>query len=328
MATTHKKEIHPAMKRTIKVALAVLVALGLGFTLTACDEDRTLSVPQSFCGFLQGNGGRDHDNHDNDANVTQVLYEGQSAQYKSDQRTGYVFPCVQRNYIVATAGGDTNAALRGLTLDGVPVYGYVSAYWQPNQLPEPLKQFIGFCQGKYGCAATDSKSFTGEGATNASTPGWNKMLAENMWPVLQRTFERAVATVPNAVWQAQDPKLRQQVADAMSAAFAAEFQKVTGATADLICGAGSTGQGQSFDCKQILVYVDSVVAQNQQQQDGSNASKAADAQRKLDQDALQADLDLTNAKYGPLAPAYRACRDLGQLCKFVTGDKGAVVQTS
>lgn len=320
------------MKRFIKAGLGALVAVGLIVGLSACSEDRALSVPQSFCGFVQGNGGLDNNQNVNSADVKEVLYQGQTAKYKSDQSTGYVFPCVQRNYIIAPEGqsADSNVPLHGLTSDKVPVVAWVSTYWQPNQAPEPIRQFIGFAQGKYGAAAQNASAFTGtETNSNASTPGWNKMLSENMWPTLQRVFERAVATISNDVWQKQDAVQREDIAVAMSDAFGAEFQKVTGSTMDLICGAGSTGTGDTFNCKQILIYVDGVFAQDGTQQSAASTAAANEAQRKLDQSQLQADVDLTNTKYGPLAAAYRACRDLNAQqagsCKFITGPGGAQV---
>lgn len=326
------------MKKTIRAGLGVVVAVVLMGSLTACWEDNTLAVPQSFCGFTQGKGGRDSSNNANDAKLDKVLYEGQSADYQGDEQIGRVFPCVQRNYVVSPEGqsGDSHVPLTGLTADKVPVKGWVSTYWQPNQSNaedqgNPIRQFIGFAQGKYGAAADDSSAFTGSDATNASTPGWNKMLAENMQPTLQRTFERAVAGVNNDVWQKQDPKLREQIAQDMSTAFAAEFQKVTGSTADLICGAGSTGNSNGqFDCKQVFVYVDGVFAQDDSQQSAAAKSAADTAKNALDEATKQADINLTNDKYGPLAPAYRACRDLNAAqqgsCKFITGANGVQIQ--
>lgn len=316
----------------IRGALAACAAVALMFTLSACNEDATLAVPQSFCGFIQGKGGRDANNNANDATLKQILYQGESVDYQNDKNEGWVFPCVTRNYVVSdqSVSGDSHTALAGRTSNGTPIGAWVTAYWQPNQSNrkdqgQPITQFIGFCQGKYGCAATDSGQFTGS-SQNASTPGWNKMLAENMYPVLQRVFQRDASIVDDHIWQNKDAALREQIASKMSDDFAAEFQKVTGSSTDLMCGSGSTGTGDSFDCKSVYIVLDDVWASQGSMQ--TNAAQAAEdnAKRALDEASKQADIDLTNAKYGPLAPSYRACRDLGQLCKFVVGANGAGVQ--
>jgi len=317
------------VKRTLKLLGGLVLVLLLIGSLTACDEDDTLAVPQSFCGFIQGKGGRDRDENANNANLDRVLYAGQTADYRTDKQIARVFPCVSRNYRIAS-GGDSDQPLRALTKTGVPVKLWVSMYWQPNQQPDPLKEFIGFCQGKYGCAGGSPSDFTQTDQNrNASTPGWNKMLAENWHDVLQRISEAPVKNAEDSVWQINDPAQRDTVAKAMSAAFAGEFQKVTGSTKDLICGGGSTGVGEQFDCKQVYVVVDLVQAENDQQQQATTQAVADAAQRKLDEDQLQADMNLTNTKYGPLAPAYRACRDLNAkqpgACKFITGPGGAQV---
>jgi hypothetical protein len=328
------------VKHLMKGTLAVIAALVLTLTLNACGStNATLAVPQSFCGFIQGKGGRDNSNNANNAQLGQILYQGQSADYHNDQQDGWVFPCVTRNYVVSdqSVSGDSHTALAGRTSNGTPVGGWVTVYWQPNQSNRddqgnPIKQFIGLCQGKYGCAASDPTGFTGQGNVNASTPGWNKMLSENMYPVLQRIFERATLGVDDAVWRNQDPNLREQVAAKMGDEFAAEFQKVTGSTTDLICGSGSTGTGDTFDCKGVYIVVDGLWASQGNMQ--GDAAKAAEdnAKRALDDAAKQADIDLTNAKYGPLAPAYRACRDLNAAvansCKFVVGPNGVQIPVS
>lgn len=319
------------MKKIYRWGMGIAAVLVLAFALTACDEDNTLAVPQGFCGFVQGKGGRDKDNNANGAAVSDILYQGQSVNYRNDRNNGYFFPCVTRNYVISpeNISGDTHQSLQARTSDGTPVGLWVTLYWQPNQSEEPIKAFIGFCQGKYGCAATSVDKFNGtENNQNASTPGWNKMLAENVFPVLQRISEAATRTVDDNVWRNNDPIQREQIAAAMSSAFAAEFQKVTGTTQDLLCGSGSTGSGKTFDCKQVYIVVDGVFATQGNMQGDNAAAKEAEAKRKLDQEQLQADLDLTNAKYGPLAPSYRACRDLGNACKFVVGPGGNIqVQT-
>lgn len=322
------------MNRWIKVTLGLLAAAALMMGLTSCSEDRTIAVPQAFCGFTMGAGGRDNNNNANDADLGQVLYQGQSASYKSDQDVAKFFPCINRNYVGSPEGisGDTHFPLTGRTSDGVPISAWFTVWWQPNQSPEPIRDFIAFCQGKYGCAADDPNVFNGTAAngSNNSSPGWNKMLAENMYPVLQRIFDAASRTVGNDVWAKQDIELREQISNEMSDRFAEEFQKTTGSVNDIICGSGSTGTGQTFDCQQVRIVIDGVWANQGNMQSDAAAAAEADAKRVLDQAQLQADLNLTNAKYGPLAPAYRACRDLNEdapgSCKFITGPGGVEIQ--
>jgi hypothetical protein len=319
-------------KRLIRGGLAVLAAITLLGALTACDEDRALSVPQSFCGFIQGKGSLDNNNNVNSADLKQVLYAGQSQRYNSEQDFSKVFPCVTRNYVVSAANisGDSHQPLTGFTSEGIPVSAYVTLYWQPNQAPVPMKDFIGFCQGKYGCAADNPDPFNGTNAQgqNNSTDGWNKMLAENVFPVLQRVFDAASRTVGNEVWKNQDPKLRAQIAQAMADQFSSAFQVTTGSTQDLVCGSGSTGIGTEFNCKEVTIVIDGLWAsQGTMQQDSADAA-AAQAKTALDEANKQADINLTNDKYGPvLGPQFRACRDLGGSCKFVVGPQGIQVQT-
>ncbi|ACH62190.1 hypothetical protein MYRNA_223 [Mycobacterium phage Myrna] len=321
----------PPMKRITRVLVGLGAALALTFGLTACDEDAALAVPQSFCGFIQGKGGLDNNDNPNSAELKQVLYPGQTAEFKTDQSIGKVFPCVTRNYVIAPQGqsADTNNPLRAMTegvdgKPGTPVYVWVSVYWQPNQQPEPIRDFIGFAEGKYGAAAGDPRAFTGDGAQNASTPGWNKMLAENMYPTLQRIVEQPLRSVGDAVWQVNDPALRETISAEMSDRFAETFQQTTGSVNDLICGSGSTGTGDQFNCEPVRIVVDLVTAQNQQTQEAAAQNAAQANQNKLREDTKQADIDLTNQLYGPVLGAqFRACRDMNAAsagsCKLFPG---------
>lgn len=318
--------------RILKTALLAIMALVLMGSLTACTEDETLAVPQSFCGFTQGKGGRDSSDNANDAKLNTILYEGQSVDYQSDEQVGKFIPCVGRNYRIAPKGGDSDQPLLAVNADGVPVKLWVSMYWQPNQLPDPLRAFIGFCQGKYGCGGNSPGDFnqTNENPL-AATKGWIAMLNENWRDVLQRISEAPVRGASNAVWQTNDAEQRDAIAAEMSDRWAGEFQKVTGGVQDLVCGGGSTGVGEEFDCKQVYIVVDRVEAQNQQQQDQAADAVAADAQRELDRAQLQADIDLTNAKYGPVdGPRFRYCRDQNAVapgsCKSFIGANGVQVQ--
>lgn len=317
------------MSRFLKASIAVFAAMLMVMGLTSCGvNDSTLSVPQSFCGFIQGKGGRDDQNNANDADLKQVLYEGQSANYQRDQSVGKFIPCVTRNFVISPEGisGDAHQYLQARTADGTAVGAWTTTYWQPNQAPDPIEDFISFCNGKYGCAANDPSEFNN--GQNASTPGWNKMLAENMYPVLQRVFETAARTVDDSVWKNKDPQKREIVAKEMSDRFAEEFQKVTGSVNDIICGSGSTGTGEQFDCKQVYIVVDDMFASQGNMQQDAQAAAEQRAKNALDQQNKQADIDLTNEKYGVLAPAFRACRDMNAAtpgsCKFILGPNGPV----
>lgn len=324
------------MKRIIKAIIGVPVAGTLVFGLAACGEDQSFSVASGFCGFLQGKGGRDNHGNANSAGITQILYAGQSVDYKTDQAESKVFPCVTRNYVVAPQGqsADTNQPLTAITQGdngqpGVPVYVYVSMYWQPNQSNRsdqgnPIRQFIEFAQGKYGAAAGSPSAFNGDGVQNASTPGWNKMLAENVYPALQRSLDGPMRQVGNAIWQVNDPALRKTVGDAMSDAFIKEFQQTTGSTADLICGSGSTGAGEKFNCEPVRIVVDAVYAQDGNTQSAATQNAAQQAQQRLADQTKSDDIRITNDLYGPvLGPQFRACRDANKAaagsCKLFPG---------
>jgi hypothetical protein len=314
------------MKKIIKAAIGIPIAGLLVFGLTACDEDAALAVPQSFCGFIQGKGGLDSNSNPNSADLEQVLYQGQTVEFRKDESFGKVFPCVTRNYVIAPQNApskDTDRPLRALTEKGTPVNVWVSVYWQPNQQPEPIRDFIGFAEGKYGAAAADPRAFTGEGAQAASTPGWNRMLAENMYPTLQRIVEGPVSQTGDPIWQVNSPELRQQVSDEMSDRFAETFQQVTGSVNDLICGSGSTGVGDQFNCEPVRIVVDLVTAVDDGTQRAAAAAASQAEKTRLAEATKAADIALTNELYGPLAPQFRACRDLNQVtpgtCKLFPG---------
>lgn len=315
------------MNKIARVSAAVATVGVLGLSLTACSEDRTMSVPQSFCGFLQGKGGRDDNNKANSAALKQVLYEGQTVDYKDDQDIGLYFPCVTRNYVVAPDNApskDTSIPLEGL-VDGTPVHVWVTMYWQPNQSPEAIRDFISFAQGKYGAPAGDPSAFNGrdEAGNMNATEGWNKMLAENWWITLQRVVSEPLLQASPVLWQVNDQAERDKLGQAMSDAFAEKFQMVTGKVNDLICGPSSSGGGDSFNCEPVVIAVDRVNAVNQQTQQSAANAKATEDQLALDQKTRQADIDATNAKYGDLGPAFRACRDLNVAspgtCKLFPG---------
>lgn len=317
------------MKRISRVLVGATAAAALTLGLTACSEDATLSVPQSFCGFLMGKGGRDSNDNANSADLKRVLYQGQQADFKTDQEFGKVFPCATRNYVIAPPDApskDTDRPLRAMTegvdgKPGTPVNVWVSVYWQPNQSPDAIRDFIGFAEGKYGAAASDPRAFTGE--QSAATSGWNNMLAENMYPTLQRIVEQPLRSVGDAVWQVNDSDLRQSISDEMSDRFAEVFQQVTGSVNDLICGSGSTGTGEDFNCEPVRVVVDLVTAVDQQTQTDAAASNAQANRNKLAEQTKADDIRLTNELYGPMAPQFRACRDLNKIapgsCKLFPG---------
>lgn len=99
--------------------------------------------------------------------------------------------------------------------------------------------------------------------------------------------------------------------------------ETTGSVNDLICGSGSTGTGDTFNCEPVRIVVDLVTAQDQQTQTAAAQNAAQANQNKLAQDTKAADIALTNELYGPLAPQFRACRDLNKLtpgaCKLFPG---------
>lgn len=294
-------------------------------TLTGCDENASLATPTSMCGYLVGNGAYRYDNaHSRD--IGKILGPGQTAEYKNTDWDPRYFPCSSRNYVIAQNGGDTQVALNVRTKDGTAVNVYVSVYWTPNRSRnaldgDPLARFIEFCE-KYNCAA-DNPDASAQG-TNFSTAGWNGMLKENMWPTLQRVAETALGTVGDDIWKVDSRTLKDQAAGVMQQSFASAFQVVSGFTTNLICGSGSSGEGDKFDCQQVRIVVDKVFAAQGNMQQAADAAAEEAAKIALQEQQKVARINLTNELYGPLAQAFRACQDLGQLCKFVVGPGGNV----
>jgi len=309
------------MKKFTRVILGTACAAALAGSLTACSENDVASVPDSFFGYLVGNGEYHDNGPQGNRTVNRFLLPGTINEYNNNYDNAMYFPADKRNYIVAGEGGDTNQPLHGRTEVGTPVKLYVSVYWRPNLNTngnggDPLResaaaQFIQFCAGKYQCSVGSPDDFgRQEGDVNSASDGWNKMLSENMWPVLNRVAERATPEVSDNVWIANDFAAKEAIAASMMDAFSAEMQKNTGATTDLFCGSGSTGVGDDFDCQTIRIVVDRVFAESDSMQQQSD--QAAEDKRKIDITKAEAPnrIAVTDQQYGPLGPRVRACEDL------------------
>jgi len=192
-------------------------------------------------------------------------------------------------------------------------------YWTPNQANGSIEKFIQFCE-KYQCATGDINAASG--GANFSTDGWNGMLRENVWPTLQRTAERALTNAADTVWKFNDQEQKDQIAAQMEEGFNAEFAKTSGYTDTIICGSGSGGSAENFDCQNVRIVVNWVSAQGGlQEQD--QAAQAADSQRKIKDEQAAADIASTDRLYGPqLGQQYRFCRDLGDKCRVIIGANG------
>lgn len=302
--------------RTIGLTTVGMISV-LG--LSACANDSTLAASPSMCAYTIGDGSKD-----SDRNIDKVLLPGDDASdYDGDKKDARYFPCGSRNYVVSSDSGDADGKvlLTARTKDQTPVSISVSVYWMVNQNRDVLKQFIAFCE-KYSCAKGDADS----GANNFATEGWNGMLKENFHGVLQTLAEAAFVNIDDSVWKTGDLTQRQIAADAMSKAFAAEMRKRTGYTSDLFCGSTSASKDGKFDCTDVRITVDNVVAANADLQNAATKAKAQQSETDLANQNAQTRIDSTNRLYGPdLAAKVRACQDLGEQCKFVIGPDGAII---
>lgn len=289
------------MKRII---VAVLAALALGWVMTACSisNDR-ISNPEGMCAYTVGNGNLQGGNR----TVNKVVWPTQSADFQSDYDNARYFPCVNRNYEVSETSPDVNAGgqvlLQGRTSNNTPVFVNLVMYWQPNLQEGPLRQFITMCQ-KYSCS-NDSPTLDSKG--NFASDGWNGMLNENWHRTLEQLVKRNTPTFNDDMWITADQKQRDDLAAAISRDFGAEFQKVSGATTDLVCASVNSTDFKNFDCQNVRVVVKNVVPV-----DGNLAKSNSDAitqKRQTDLKNQQAAdrIAVANTLYGP---------GLGQMALF------------
>ncbi len=248
-------------KRSKRLIVGVVASLSLLLgspLLAACDKGTTTVAN---CGYKIGDGSKD-------AQVHQVVYPGQSIDIGQDQKMMYV-PCNSRNYITndgtqQNANGETIGDRKPPTLaftkSGTPIRVWTTVEWTLNQSDKEMREFYAFCL-KYNCASDKDKG----GDANSSTPGWNRMLSENLGPVVDAdAMEIAHNQVDDSIWQKPDPAAYKTMGDAMTLKIKALLQQQTGDTDDLFCGSGSSwpdptkpGSG-TFNCTAPRVTVNRV----------------------------------------------------------------------
>jgi hypothetical protein len=297
------------MRKSIIAAAAATTVLGLSGCGAASHSWAT--TPEGMCGYLvgngaQGGGGTERGNR----TVNKIVYPGQGVEYNEGYDMVRYFPCGPRNYNVSPTSGDQAAGgqvlLQARTKDNTPVFVDLMVWWMPNLKEAALRQFITLCQ-KYECSNDNLDTSSGG---NFSSNGWNGLLNENFHFTLEQLVKRNTNLVGDDVWLKEDMGLRDQLAGAISDGWNAEFQKVSGATEDLVCGSVNTGSAENFDCQHIRVQVTRVYPVNQDLADSN--SKAIAQKREAEIKAQQANdrKGAAIAVYGPeLADLALFCED-------------------
>lgn len=297
-------------KSIVRSATLASSALILTAGLVGCGSEisntQQVSTPQGMCAYLIGNGNASGGNR----TVNKIVYPGETAKYNSDFDSPNYFPCGPRNFVVAENSGDEEAGGKTLldarTKTGTQVRVSLSAYWTPNRGSAAVEDFITLC-AKYNCASQDLNG--NDGDTNFSSPGWNGMLRENLYPALQRSAASVLPTISDEIWIQDDAGLKKDASDAISFAFADELAKTTGASEPLFCGSGSTGNSDDFECADVRIVVDKVVAANSGLQTQTDEQLAKQRQIDLENNTAEARIALSDRLYGPLAAQIRACED-------------------
>ncbi|HEY2004327.1 MAG TPA: hypothetical protein VGH44_04420 [Candidatus Saccharimonadia bacterium] len=215
----------------------------------ASNDTADISVPDGMCGILVNNG-----NNKNGRGFVYAIMPATDFGYASGFDLRFVPGCgnMTRNYGIGT-GLDKNAIgetvgdrqmpapLDGpaYTSDGTPVYVTLWMQWNLNPSETAMREFwVGVC-AKYKCATevSDPNHLPDLGATS-STPGWLRWQGEDIGPTLDQLVTRFVANYSSDL--IKNPKMQQDLGDAMSNAFADQFVNVTGQPDSLLCGPGSS----------------------------------------------------------------------------------------
>jgi hypothetical protein len=286
-----------------------ILVLGLVFVLAAiaagCASAQAAST--ASCEFVVGNGAQD-------ARLHHIVYPGQAEAPNTNESVSYV-PCNSRNYIINDGNsvnangekvGDRPSLIEATTSTGVHITIAARALWTLNESDRALREFYNVCF-KYTCASDKDIA----GTTNSSTPGWNRMLAENFGPTMDSIGRSAAFTVQDTIWSKADPTQYKALADAMSASFANVMRVNLGYPDDLFCGSGNSawsdpnrpGEGQ-FTCNPVRIAVDDVRLAANQGGDNSAGATALNQQR----------LALAQALYGPQAAYWLALQDTVAKC--------------
>lgn len=293
------------MKKLVSVLAGAAAVAATGFGLSGC----TTAVPALSECAATTNGGFGS----NGQGITSIVHPGGQAQVGNGD-TAWYWPCNERNFVTATTDGDRSApeyAVRtgaaGST-PGMPVYVWTSVYFTANQNDAAIKAFLPFCF-KYGCADTSPQDSSDiEDSAHSSSPGWEKMLLENMGPAIDRASQTAVQQFGPNLWQSQGDwdKLSSLIAGSLNKELTVE----TGSATPFFCGDDST----ETNCLPMTVVVNNVtpsdpsVVTNYNKEVAAEQAAAANAAR-----VAQAKL-----LYGPYSGYFLGIQDSSQLCPKCT----------
>ena len=246
-------------KKNFWSLLSVLVIISLATTACGAEVRR---VSQAFCVAVMS-----RNNNSSKFYWPEQVLPDSPADTLAGESLLYI-PCGYRNYIVDNRGisnpnqqdttlGDNTQLFRVVLPSGIAVNIGVKADWQLNQGRDELAEFIKF-QTKYG-ALKDSMS--DEGNVNSSTPGWNRMLLEVVWPTLDGAARQAMSDlvrnptldengnpiiINDDFWRTADAAQWKAFGDKMSELFADELRSNIALantneakTIDIMCGSGA-----------------------------------------------------------------------------------------
>lgn len=312
-------------KNAVRILLVLSMALGMGIFLTACDKQAT---PQLSCAFVYGSG---EDRHD--SKLHGIGYPGDTVDYDDAKEVIRYAPCGPRNYIINDGKieindedgkkkrvGDRFELPIGYTESGTPVKVALSVYWTLNQNKSALTDFAELCL-KYNCFSDEDQT----GDSNFATPGWNGLLGENLSTAIDASVRAEMPRFTDDIWLRHDPKLYEQLGEAMSREFANKVRAKVGYTNDLFCGSGNSRwdeKHREFRCTQVRVVIDGVDNANAAQQRRADESSASEREGDLNTKRLEAAKKL----YGEDAGRWLGLQDTiekctnGKSCTFNIGD--------
>jgi len=309
------------MKFPKKRAMIGIFAIG-AFLVTSADscmgDNPDTANPPSMCSYVIGDG-QDGRN----ATIHKVVYPNQSVDYNNDKEDVRYIPCNERNFIVNPEGeknssgkpvGDWHIPMNGKTTTGTPVQSWLRAYWTPNEDKEAMESFYILCD-KYKCASDKAVS----GDENFSTEGWNGLLGETFPTALEESFNDAVNTMGDVIWQKPTQAMYDEVAKKMAADFPIRVRAKTGRNLDLFCGSGNSGWPNSdkpgegkYTCSNVRIEINSIFGANQDLRDSADALTQAEKEKDVNNQRLAA----AQILYGPntaywlgLLDAIRACNE-------------------
>ena len=309
------------IKRLILAALAT-IGIGAALTISGCTST-PMATTSDMCAYTQGTG-RDGA----DALVHKIYYPGQQFSKNSQENT-FTFPCNARNIRFTNgstdvwADGNRVVAITARTKDGTEVLVDIRMDWMLNQTEDVLKTvFVPLCK-KANCASTNADVRN----DNFATDGWSKgLLGENATPTFYNAVIDVVRGYGDEVWN--NPALKDEVGQKVSALFMQRFHANTGSTKDMFCGSGeSSGWSgavgtSTFNCAPVRVTTERIEVKDKSRLD----AQGREAKAKAEQAANTAELTAAKAKYGAEAEKVlgdlariQACHDAGMIQCGVNG---------